>query len=305
MEFWLTAMVVVLTIAVALLVAWSPDRPLDLTEPSGTQSPELVVRPPHVSRPEFHYQPSSGKVVLNSLLATIARDQPLEATRQLGDAQKSGIVVWPPRASGADVEHRATARDRSIQPARHPADARIGRPPLRRQASALAICERCETPVGLPLKDSVTYCLGCRLFLCARCRTPDTPRCAECRVLTGSTRRGRVAGIAAARYAMAVLRQGILELSEMAMTDGASRSTRHAARSHTLAASDAGLAEIKIQAAAAAADHALQMTMARYEGEARALRHELTLMLAGADALREIAHLAASAQSAPTTDGAK
>lgn len=260
MEFWLTATVVVMTVAVALIVARAPDRPPRSTGPPPTQTPGAVVRPP-VPSPEFHNQRPSGAAVLRALMATIARDEPVE-------------------------------------PAHVPNDARGGAVAVGGGAPALAKCERCEASVGVPLEAWVSYCLGCRLYLCARCRTPDTPRCVECGAMTRSSRRGRTAGIVAARDAMSVLHQGILELSQIAVTDAASRSTRRDAAAHKMGASDPSLVEIKIQAAAAAADHALHKTPARHQRKARALRDELTLLLVRANAVRDdVAHLAASAHS--------
>lgn len=261
MEFWLTATVVVITVAVALIVARAPDRPPHgSTGPPPTQTPATVARPP-VPSPEFHNQRPSGAAVLRSLMATIARDEPVEPAHLRNDA-RGGAVAF---GGGAP---------------------------------ALANCERCETPVGVPLEAWVSYCLGCRLYLCARCGTPDTPRCVECGAMTRSSRRGRTAGIVAARDAISVLHQGILELSQIGLTDAASRSTRRDAAAHKMGASDPSLVEIKIQAAAAAGDHALHKTQARHQRKARALRHELTLLLARANAVRDdVAHLAASAQS--------
>ena len=134
-------------------------------------------------------------------------------------------------------------------------------------------CERCGSATPLSGPAGASFCLGCRLYLCAACSLQGELRCAACRA---SNTRPAVTGIGGARDALEVLRE--VERDARALADshaaGAALDPEGAAWLQEFE-----ILEIKRRSAHVAADHALDTTRPQHRVRAGELRDQLARTL--------------------------
>jgi hypothetical protein len=143
-------------------------------------------------------------------------------------------------------------------------------------------CERCGSASPIDGDPGASYCVGCRLYLCADCQANDPLRCEACH------RAGRraVAGIGAARDALKVLLETSAQLEDLvAWPDATPDGVTPVAQSVLL--EELAAVDLKRRSAERAAEHALKATRGRQRASAARLREDVGLALADIDHLRE------------------
>lgn len=131
-------------------------------------------------------------------------------------------------------------------------------------------CERCGSPLVLASEVPATYCAGCRMYLCATCRGADDNQCRACisRGAAGSP----LSGIGGARRAVRDVQDALTDLARVrtALTVSADPD-----RPPDAAIREWQVVRVRADAAARAAEAALQASRPRYPFKADRLETEL------------------------------
>ena len=131
-------------------------------------------------------------------------------------------------------------------------------------------CERCGSPLVLAAEVPATYCAGCRMYLCVSCRGLDDTRCLLC--MTRTSARRPLSGITGARRAVRDVHDALTDLARLRTAESVNPEPD---RVSDAASREWDVVHVRVDAAARAAELALEAGRRRHPFEAGRLEAEL------------------------------